>query len=172
MGFFHSLNSFPLHPFPASLGHLRVGFIEIPMRRVPEQSKTCAAGLRLQLNVAILGCPTSLPLEPAGPTMSFVMALTTHSTQEATNLLTRLILKVVKPIIPLCLTTVPVLVPCRWISCAQNCFGFHFSHLIYLVFLDYLNSLVLTCLWILFSMLLLSVPLSLTTGPFLWPSQS
>lgn len=46
--------------------HLRVGFIEILVKWVVENSKNCGVGVHLQLRVAILRYPTSLPWSPLG----------------------------------------------------------------------------------------------------------
>lgn len=43
-----------------------MSLIEISVNWVPEKSKICGVGVRLQLRVAILGCPTSLTWSPLG----------------------------------------------------------------------------------------------------------
>lgn len=87
---------------------------------MPEEPKICGVGVCLQLRVASLGCPTSLPWRPWGcmdhsaqrvqaVKQLFCDGFPTQPTWEATNILLRIIPKVAKPSTAMCLTTFPVL---------------------------------------------------------------
>lgn len=159
MGCFHSLNE--VFPFACSqllwntsewnlLKYLWSGCWRSPKSVV--WGVTCS--WELQYLAAQHLCPgarwgrrTFLLNGPRISSSSFVMSLTTQSSQEATNLFTRTILKVAKLTIATCLTIFPVFMHCRY-SFAQ--LSFLLIHI-----LDYLNSLALICLCILFSLLLL-----------------